>query len=62
MARETDADVYEPWWVQGCADPEHLGPTQLSYKYVEYLCAGFERERERERYTFISLLYFREKL
>ena len=33
MAREIDADVYEPRWVQGCADPEHLGPKSRLYVY-----------------------------
>ena len=29
MARETDADVHKPRWVQGCADSKHLGPRTL---------------------------------
>ena len=33
MAREIDADVYEPRWVQGCADPEYLGPKSRLYVY-----------------------------
>lgn len=36
MAREINADVHKPWWVQGCADPKRLGPKGLLYVYGVY--------------------------